>query len=169
MPKPMRAAEFPSLYERDYYAWVEQQVRTLAERRLEQLDIANLAEELGDLGRSEQRQVESRLEVLLAHLLKWVYQPRRRSVGWENTIDDQRDRVQRLLKRSPSLTGYLPEALREAYRLARRTAGNDMRLGKRDWNRIFPRDCPWTLEEVLKEDFYPQEPAAGKSGKPGSG
>lgn len=164
----MRASS-EALYDRDYLEWTQAQVRALHERRLEELDLANLEEELSDLGRNEELQFESRLEVLLAHLLKWLYQSGKRTVSWENTIDDQRDRIRIPLKRSPSLSARIPEAMHDAYRLARRTAGNDMKMGKRDWDQLFPRDCPWSAKDVLDENFYPRLRPAVASRKSRSG
>jgi Domain of unknown function DUF29 len=68
-----------SLYERDFYLWLEQQAARLREGRLGQLDVANLLEEMGDMGRSEQHAVEGNLVVLLTHLLKYRLQPDQRS------------------------------------------------------------------------------------------
>lgn len=168
MGRPMRASS-ESLYDHDFVAWTAAQVRALRERRLEELDLLNLREELSDLGRNEERQLESRLEILLAHLLKWSYQSSKRSVSWENTIDDQRDRIALLLKRSPSLGARTLETMSDAYRLARRTAGNEMKLGKRDWGQLFPRDCPWSMKQVLDAGFYPPPRPSAVSRKARSG
>lgn len=159
MAKPERAQSSSPLYERDYHAWLEEQVRALNERGFDRLDIVNLAEELGDLGRSERRQLESRLEVLLAHLLKWAYDPRKRSKSWKNTIRDQRQRIEMLLEDSPSLSRYMDEALNRACRLARGIAGDEMDLDEKEWNALFPLKCPWTSGEILRNDFHPEAPA----------
>lgn len=159
MATPVRAQSSSTLYDRDYHAWIEEQVRALNERRFERLDVANLAEELRDLGRSERRQLESRLEVLLAHLLKWPYGPRKRSKSWKNTILDQRQRIEMLLEDSPSLSRYMDEALSRAWRLARGTAGNEMGMGEDQWNALFPINCPWNPAEILRNAFHPQVPA----------
>ncbi|MGH8014132.1 MAG: DUF29 domain-containing protein [Candidatus Binataceae bacterium] len=147
--------EEASLYERDFCAWTEEQVRILKTGDYTHLDIENVVEELESLGRSEQRELCSRLEVLLAHLLKWSYEAKRHSRSWENSIDDQRERIQLVFKSSPSLRGRLGSTLVDAYRLARRTAGNEMNLEKREWDALFPQSCPWHAAQVLDEDFYP--------------
>src|SRR5438309_10047706 len=103
MATAARSLEERSLYERDFYAWIQEQVEALRQRRLDQVDADNVAEELDDLGSSLQRELESRLEVAIAHLLKWAYQPKRRSASWENTIDEQRARIRRLFAKNPSL------------------------------------------------------------------
>jgi hypothetical protein len=145
-----------SLYERDYYAWIQEQVRLLKAGNYTQLDIENLAEELETLGRSEKRELQNRLRVLLTHLLKWAYQPARRSNSWENSIDEQREQVQRVLRDNPSLLPHLAEAFVEAYSLARRSAGAEMNLSRREWDALFPPACPWDWERVLDVEFYPE-------------
>ncbi len=98
------AGEGPaSLYDRDYYTWTLEQARALRERRTSDLDWANLAEEVEDLGKSERRELQNRLEVLLAHLLKWQFQPKRRSRSWSATIAVQRVKIRQLLDQNPGL------------------------------------------------------------------
>lgn len=158
MAKAERAQPSPTLYERDYHAWLEEQVHALNERGFDRLDIANLTEELEDLARSERRQLESRLEVVLAHLLKWAYEARKRSKSWKNTLGDQRERIQILLDDSPSLSRHMDEAIARAWRLARRTAGNEMGMEEEQWDSLFPAECPWTTTEILRKDFLPDFP-----------
>jgi hypothetical protein len=97
-------AEKP-LYERDFYLWVEEQVRLLKEGRLQQLDIGNLVDEVESLGIHEKMEVKSNLVVILKHLLKHQYQPRRRSRGWLSSIVEHRRRLRDDLATSPSLRG----------------------------------------------------------------
>lgn len=142
-------------YDRDYWAWLQEQSRALRARRLEQIDADNVAEELEDLGKAVVRELESRLEVLTAHLLKWAYQPERRGPGWENTIDEQRARVLYLLRKNPSLRSQLEQILADAYPYARRSAGSDMDLTPKQWKTRFPSACPWSAERVLDTSFLP--------------
>jgi hypothetical protein len=93
----------PSLYDQDFLAWTEQQAALLRAGRLDQLDLDNLAEELDTMGRSEWGELENRLEVLLMHMLKWDYQPARRSRSWKATMREQRNALRRLMRRSPGL------------------------------------------------------------------
>lgn len=104
-----------SNYETDFYAWLQGQAAILRERRPPWLDWENLAEEVESMGRQERRELVNRLRVLLAHLLKWRFQPERRGVSWEVTIADQRDQIQDILKDNPSLKPFLDEAFREGY------------------------------------------------------
>lgn len=144
-----------STYERDYYAWVQEQARALRERHPEALDWENLREEVEDLGKGVKSELRSRLEVILVHLLKWQYQPRKRSRSWEGSLDEQRLRAKDVLKENPSLQPQVPELTARAYQLACIVAGGEMGLSKREWQRTFPTECPWSVEQVLQEDFVP--------------
>src|SRR5438067_12834945 len=97
------AAELSELYDHDYYSWTAAQAQALRERRTSALDWGNLAEEVEDLGKAERHRLESHLEGLLMHLLKWGYQPQRRSPSWRNSIEEHRFRVQQVLRGNPSL------------------------------------------------------------------
>jgi hypothetical protein len=143
-------------YDDDYYAWINAQAALLREVKPEWLDWRNLAEEVDDLGRSEQRTLESHLEQLLIHLLKWRYQPRKRGGSWETSILNSRDHIEQLLGDSPSLKTRLDEALEHAYRRARREAGRQMKMDRRQWEAKLPAECEWTLEQVLDPDFWPE-------------
>src|SRR5437588_11524262 len=89
------AAERGKLYDHDYYSWTAAQAQALRERRTSALDWRNMAEEVEDLGRAERHRLESHLEALLMHLLKWSYQPQRRTRSWRNSIEEHRFRVQK--------------------------------------------------------------------------
>jgi hypothetical protein len=112
-------------YEEDFYAWTVEQARLLRSGELSTLDAANLAEEVESIGRSDRRAIESRLTVLLAHLLKWQMQPGSRSTSWSGTIREQRRQIERLLRDSPSLRPGVAAALSGAYNDARRCGGRD--------------------------------------------
>ena len=88
-----KALDKPSLYDTDYVAWLEEQVAHLRAGRLAALDVENVAEELESLMKSERRQLENRLEVLIHHLLKWDHQPDQRSNRWRATVQEQRTRI----------------------------------------------------------------------------
>ncbi len=137
-----------ALYETDYLAWVEEQAGHLRAGRWHALDAGNIAEELDDMGRGEREEFYNRLEVLLTHLLKWDYQPRRRSRSWEATIAEQRRRLRRRLKRSPSLKSGLEETVREAYEGALEQAGIETGLG----SKAFPAANPYTPVQIFGFD-----------------
>ncbi|MFW6295672.1 MAG: DUF29 domain-containing protein [Halothece sp.] len=136
-------------YEKDFYAWTQEQANLLRTGKLHQIDWQNIAEELEDMGRSEKRQLESRLEVLIMHLLKWQFQPNLRSRSWELTIKEQRLRIERLLDENPSLKSNLDNALEKVYPLAILSAEKETGLSS------FPSTCPYHLSEILSSEFLP--------------
>ena len=106
----------PSLYDTDFVAWLEEQAAHLRAGRLSALDIANFAEELEGLARSDRHELENRLETLILHLLKWDHQPDQRSNRWRASVAEQRSRIRRLLKESPSLRPSLDGVARRCIR-----------------------------------------------------
>lgn len=154
MANPLSVDDELELYRRDFFTWTEQQAKLLRARRFTELDLANLAEEVQGLGRSEQAQIESRLEILAAHLLKWKYQPGARSNSWRATITEQRNRISRLLSDSPSLRKYPEMVYEDCYLSARLAASRETGI---DFT-LFPETPPFTIEEVLRADFWPREP-----------
>jgi hypothetical protein len=143
------------LYEQDFYAWTQHQAALLRARKVQTLDLANLAEEIESLGRSDKRELGNRLRILVLHLLKWCYQPDGRLEGhsWEDTIWEQRTQLMLLLEESPSLQRELPARLARHYPLARRDAARETGLPLP----TFPATCPWPLARVLDETFWPEE------------
>ena len=139
-----------SLYKLDFYAWTQQQADFLRSQNLEQLDVVNLVEEIEEMGRREKRELESRLEVLLMHLLKWQFQPNLRSRSWQLTIKEQRLRLEKLLKENPSLKAILAEHVISAYALAIISAEKETGLD------TFPEICPYKAEQVLDGAFMPE-------------
>ena len=89
------------LYETDFFLWTKEQAAALRAGRLDALDRDNLAEEVESLGRKDRRELESRLTVLVMHLLKWRYQPAERGGSWDSTIRTERREIQKLLHDSP--------------------------------------------------------------------
>lgn len=140
-----------TLYDSDYGHWLEQQIVLLKSQRWQDLDIPHLIEELEGLNRSSKRELYSYLVVLLAHLLKWQYQPSLRSGSWHGSIQNSRRRIDRLFKDQPSLRNYLPEILEEAYREAVEWAGIETKLDLR----LFAVVCPFSLPQILDIDFLP--------------
>ena len=95
-----------TLYDKDYYLWLEETVKLLRERRLTEIDINNLIEEIEDLGRSEKNAVKSNFKILICYLLKYKYQPSKRSKTWLSTIFEHQDRLDDDFAESPSLKPY---------------------------------------------------------------
>jgi hypothetical protein len=140
----------------DFYLWLHDQASTLRRLRPSALDWENLAEELEAMGRSEEDALESHLTNLLVHLLKWQYQPNKRTGSWEASIENSRDHVAKLLRRSPSLKSKIDEAFSAAYVHARREAGGQMGLSKQEWRRRLPDSCEWSLRTARNENFWPE-------------
>jgi len=136
------------LYDRDFYAWANEQAALLRAGRLSAADIAHIAEEIESMGRSEKRELTSRLAVLLAHLLKWRFQPERRGRSWQATIREQRSEVADLLADNPSLGARLDELLPNAYGKAVQIAIRETDLAEE----TFPAICPWTFEQAMQDE-----------------
>jgi hypothetical protein len=140
-------------YDEDFFAWTEEQARLLRCGEFSQLDAENIAEEVEDMGRSLRRELRNRLAILTMHLLKWRYQPGHRSRSWSVTIEEQRGQVAELLDESPSLKPVLTRDLTKIYKLAVTKALRDTGLSEA----TFPAACPFTAEQILSEDFLPED------------
>jgi phage pi2 protein 07 len=141
-----------TLYEQDYYLWVEATAKLLRYRCFEQLDIENLIEEIESMGRSEKNALESNLRILLMHLLKWKYQPEKRSNSWSFSITEHSLRINKSFKNSPSLIRYFQEVFEECYLDARKLAARETGLQIE----LFPIRCPFRQEDVLNPDYLPE-------------
>jgi hypothetical protein len=137
----------------DYARWCAEQGSLLREGPLEALDRENLAEEIEALGRSERREIENRLTVLLLHLLKWKYQPGKQKAGWKATILEARRQLHRTISESPSLKAYPAEIMSEQYEIARLKAAAETGVGED----AFPADCPFSADDLLDVAFLPAD------------
>ncbi|MBE9140218.1 DUF29 domain-containing protein [Nodosilinea sp. LEGE 07088] len=135
----------------DFNRWVAQTAQLLREGRWHEIDVAHLIEEVEDLGKSERRGIASQLTRLLLHLLKWQYQPQRRSDSWLDSITDARTQIELAIEDSPSLRSYPAEKLEESYQRARRQAAKQTRIEIS----AFPDVCPYSLDLVVAEDWLP--------------
>jgi len=141
-----------NLYEQDFYLWLEATAALLKARKFEKLDVENLVEEIECMGRSEKKSVESNLEVILVHLLKYKYQPNKRSNSWRVTLLEHRRRLSRDFRTSPSLKRYFLETFAYCYQGARKLASVETEMAIT----TFPQESPFTPEQVLDEDFLPE-------------
>lgn len=139
------------LYERDYYAWVQSQVQALESRKFDEIDFANLADEVGDLGKSERRQVVSRLEIIMLHMLKCLYQPEMQTPSWDLTIKIQRIDLSSVLSENPSLKSLPVEAFERTYQRARLEAAKETGMDLS----VFPTEPPFTPAQVVLGDAQP--------------
>jgi len=142
------------LYETDFYHWLQHQADTLRIGNFANLDVENLIEEIDSMGKSHKRALESRLEILLMHLLKWQFQPKMITPSWRATIRVQRNQLGKLIRDNPSLKNHVPEVFDDAYTFAVGLAETETGLDESS----FPSRCPWTFEQVINPDFWP-EPA----------
>ena len=141
-----------TLYNRDFYLWTKSTAKLLKERNFSEVDIVNLVEEIESLGRREKRELKNCLIVLLMHLLKWKYQPGKRSESWRSTISDRRIYLELLLEDNPSLKPFLPEVFDNCYQKALVKAANETGI-RQD---IFSPESPFTPEETLTFEYFPE-------------
>jgi len=141
-----------TLYDDDFYGWSQEQANLLRTKRFNELDAENLLEEIEAMGRSERRELESRLEKLLSHLLKWQYQPSRRGKSWLLTIKEQRRKFVDCLNENPSLRNKKEERLIIVYQYARLSAEKETNLSES----VFPDQCPWTFDQIMDNGFFPE-------------
>lgn len=139
-------------YDTDILAWSMEQAQLIRAGRFDLVDVEHVAEEIEDVGKSEQRELASRMAVLLAHLLKWRYQPERRGASWERTIRAQRKELAYHLDDTPSLRPKLiePRWLDMVWSKALAQAATETGLD------CFPDTCPWLMDdEILNADWFP--------------
>ncbi|MBF0137892.1 MAG: DUF29 domain-containing protein [Magnetococcus sp. DMHC-1] len=135
----------------DFYAWANEQAALLRAGKLAAADIENIAEEIESMGRTEKRELVSRLTILLLHLLKWQFQPTHRGHSWRMSIANARDDITDHLADNPSLHSHLVNAISSAYRRARRQASAETGHPEN----LFPDICPWSFEQMIDHDFWP--------------
>ena len=140
-------------YETDVVAWANEQAALIRAGRFDKLDLAHIAEEIEDVGKSEQRELAHRMSILLMHLLKWEHQPSHQSNSWISTIREQRKSIARRLQKTPSLQTSLSDAdwLDDAWLDARNEATKETGI---EFDK-FPVTCSWTIENVLQQDWTP--------------
>ncbi|MEH2367079.1 DUF29 domain-containing protein [Nostoc sp.] len=139
-------------YKADFNLWIQQTAQLLRSHRWQEVDVEHLIEEVEGLGKSERRGIASQLTRLLLHLLKWQYQPQRRSDSWLDSITDSRTQIELAIEDSPSLKSYATEQLEESYQRARRQAAKQTGI----LLSVLPEECPYSLELVLDEDWLPE-------------
>ena len=140
-----------TLYNTDFYGWTQQQAALLRDEEYAELDLPNLIEEIEAMGRSEKRELASRLQVLIMHLLKWQYQAQLRSRSWQSTMRTQRSDLARLLADNPTLHATVPDVIAQIYPDAVLDATEETGL----LAPIFPSTCPYSTTEVLDRTFWP--------------
>ena len=137
------------LYETDFYRWTIEQSQLLALGKFDGLDLVNLVEEIESLGKQKQQELANRLGVLIGHLLKWQYQPEKRTRSWQVTIQLQRQEIQDLLEDNPSLKSYLDKALPKGFRFGLALVLSETPIKKQ----VLPDESPYSFEELLDLGF----------------
>lgn len=143
------------LYDTDFYLWTQTTAQLLKEKKLDRVDFESLIEEIESMGRSEKKELKSRLTTLIEHLLKinyWQSEKANNARGWRQTIVEQRRQIQYLLEESPSLKRLLTEIWIECYVNARKDALKKYELEAE----IFPSEPVFNLEDILNEDYIPE-------------
>ncbi|WP_414545962.1 DUF29 domain-containing protein [Nostoc sp. CCY0012] len=143
-----------ALYEQDFYLWIQTTVKLLKERNLEQLDIDNLLEEIDSIGRSEKKELETRLIVLIENLLKlqfWILDKDDNARSWRTNVVEQRRQILYILADRPSLKSILNHIFIDCYTDGRKDTIRKYQLS----SELFPEQPPFSLEQVLKEYFIP--------------
>jgi Domain of unknown function DUF29 len=139
------------LYEVDETAWLEAMANLIQQGQWADLDYSHLGEYLSDMALRDRREVESRLATLLAHLLKWNYQPDHRSRSWRGTIIEQRQELARLASRGV-LRNHAAAVLSDIYAEAVDRAVGETGLAADS----FPAECPYTLAQLLAPGVPPE-------------
>ena len=140
-------------YDDDFVQWAEETARLLRERRFDEIDLENLVEEVEAMAGRDKRELTSRLTVLLQHLLKWQHQPGKRSRSWRVTVVRQRAEIRTLLEQSPSLRRQIAKSMPRAYSDAVQLAYGETGLPPK----VFPSECPFSIEQVLDENFFAEQ------------
>lgn len=139
-------------YEEDFYGWLTVNIGLLKQKKVNEMDIEHLIEELEDMGNNKRHALISRLGQLIFHLLKWQYQPDFRGRSWEASIQEQRRKVKKLLLENPSLKSELEKFIIEAYEdallLIKKETPIDLKL--------LPEACPYKFDKISDNDFYPE-------------
>ncbi|MEL7355476.1 MAG: DUF29 domain-containing protein [Cyanobacteria bacterium J06560_6] len=150
MTAKLSPIDLAELYERDIVLWSERMIELLRQGRFDELDLENLIDEVGDLGKRERDRLISSIRLIMHHLLKWEYQPEKRSRSWVKTIQRERVNVQDYLEETPSLVRITsPEWIEKAYKTARRHASIETDLPLK----TFPEKCPYSWLKISDYGF----------------
>lgn len=151
-PKPVIVPETKFLYETDFQAWTREQSQLLQAGNWQQLDIPNLVEEIESLGKQQRQELRNRLGLVLGHLLKWEFQPQRRSKNWFATLREQRREILALVDDSPSFKPYFEAAIERGYQSGLDLVVRETSLTYTD----LPADCKYTPAQILDPEFFPE-------------
>jgi hypothetical protein len=151
MTEKLLMLKHSQLYDQDFCLWIDATTKLLKEGRFSELDLENLIEEIEDMGQNKKDVLESNLIIVFLHLLKWKYQPNKRSGSWKRSIREHRRRLVKAMQKSPSLKPYLRSVFAECYQYSRQEASDETGLSLE----IFPLESPFDLAQVLDSDYLP--------------
>jgi hypothetical protein len=147
-------------YNTDVIAWANEQAAFIRSGRFELLDIEHIADEIEDVGKSEKREIKSRMVILLSHLLKWERQSERQGNSWRKTINVQRRDVAGCLRDTPSLK---PDLQNKDWFESVWAGALDMAVKETGLSfDAFPEECPWSISQIFDENFWPDLGATQK-------
>lgn len=141
-----------ALYETDFNSWIQENILLLKQSRFNEIDAGHLIAELEDMAKKDRRELMSRFVILIAHLLKWQYQPTHRGNSWRSSIDENRVQIEVLLEDVPSLKADFSEAIKEVYQKSVKLASKETGLRQSS----FPTNCPYSENQLMDDDFYPE-------------
>jgi hypothetical protein len=150
--KQKRLYPAPADIEDDFETWSYQQAELLRQRRFTEIDLPNIVEELQSMGSEQRLALMSSYRLLVSHLLKWQFQPERRSTSWQVTIIRERDHIEEREKINHALRNDAKRLVDEVYYKDVREAATETGLAKS----AFPADCPYTLEQLRDPDWMPK-------------
>ena len=142
----------PSDYEDDVSSWAFKQAQLLRLGRLREVDLPNVIEEIESLGNEQPHALESFYSLLIMHLLKWQFQPERRSRSWQLTILNSRNQIKRREKRNAKLRAVAGSIVADIYFEAVEEAATETGIPASR----FPNPCPYTIEDLRRQDFLPE-------------
>ena len=142
---------YENTYENDFYGWTRTTVALLKQKKYQEADMDHIIEELEEMGGSYENQLINRLAILIAHLLKWQFQPDFRDRSWSGTIKEQRNKINRLMRKNPSLKSKISEALQEGFDDSKNIIEKETPI---EMN-LLPQECPYTFEQITDHEFYP--------------
>ncbi len=138
-------------YDQDFYSWIYKNIDLLKQRKFSEIDVDILIDELESMAKCDRRELSNYFMMLVAYLLKWQFQPEQRSGSWKGSIYEQRIKIAKQLEESPSLKNILEESVSKSYSKSVTLAAKELDLPIA-W---FPERCPYSIEQLLDEDFYP--------------
>jgi hypothetical protein len=139
-------------HDKDLYGWAVHTAQLLKDRKMNEVDFDGIIEEMEALGRSEKHEFINRLSLIMAHLLKWQFQPNMRSHSWIYTIEEQRKQARIHQKDNPGLKSKLDEIITDSYDVAISKATRETGFNKK----TFPTECPYTFDQIMDDQYYPQ-------------